>query len=267
MTSLPSGTPAAHHALIVGNWKMHGQISAAQDYVAELSGLCQRHPLPHVALAVCPAFPHLALMLALCKDLPVSIGGQDCHTAEHGAHTGDTSAAMLADLGCVYTIVGHSERRQHHGETDALIQAKARAAQAQGLIPIVCIGEMLAEREAGQTLAVLERQVRAAVPANALPENLVVAYEPVWAIGTGKVAQPEQVAEAHAHIRAVLRALDGDLADVKILYGGSVKPDNAAVLMATRDVDGALVGGASLNAADFYAIALAAEQAAVRRAA
>lgn len=255
------------HALIVGNWKMHGSVTDAEDYVTEITALCQRQPLGHVALALCPAFPHLPLLVALLDEVPVSVGAQDCHTAEQGAHTGDVSAAMLADLGCVYAIVGHSERRQNHGETDALVQSKARAAQTQGLIPIVCIGETLAEREAGQTLTVLETQLRGSLPAGSLPENLVIAYEPVWAIGTGKVAQPEQVAEAHAHIRKVLTALDPELADAKILYGGSVKPDNAAVLMATRDVDGALVGGASLNASQFYAIANAAEDACRRNAA
>jgi triosephosphate isomerase len=258
---------SAAHALIVGNWKMHGLVADAQDYIGELTALCQQQPLQHVALALCPPYPHLSLLLALLRDAPVSVGAQDCHTAEHGAHTGDVSAAMLADLGCAYAIVGHSERRQHHAETDALVAAKARAAQAQGLIPIVCIGETLAEREAGHTLTVLETQLRGSVPAGSLPENLVVAYEPVWAIGTGKVAHPEQVAEAHAHIRTVLAAIDPELREVKILYGGSVKPDNAAVLMATRDVDGALVGGASLNPAHFYAIASAAEDAFRRNAA
>lgn len=262
-----TSSATSDHALIVGNWKMHGLVADAQDYIAEITALCQRQPLPHVALALCPPYPHLSLLLALLRDASVSVGAQDCHTVEQGAHTGDVSAAMLADLGCAYAIVGHSERRQNYGEADALVQAKARAAQAQGLIPIVCIGETLAEREANQTLAVLERQLRGSIPAGSLPENLVVAYEPVWAIGTGKVAQPEQVAEAHAHIRKVLISLDPELADVKILYGGSVKPDNAAVLMATRDVDGALVGGASLNPAHFYAIASAAEDAFRRNAA
>jgi triosephosphate isomerase len=258
---------SAAHALIVGNWKMHGLVADAETYVDEIAALCQRQPLPHVALALCPAFPHVPLLVALLDEAPVSVGAQDCHTAGQGAHTGDVSAAMLADLGCVYVIVGHSERRQNHGEADDLVQAKARAVQAEGLIPIVCIGETLAEREAGQTLKVLETQLRGSIPTGALPENLVIAYEPVWAIGTGKVAQPEQVAEAHAHIRKVLTALDPELADVKILYGGSVKPDNAAALMAIQDVDGALVGGASLNAQQFYAIATAAENAFHRNAA
>lgn len=236
---------------------MNGLTATAHDYVKELLELCRSRPLPQVSLVVCPPYPLLPLFVESCHDAPISIGAQDCHTAEHGAFTGDVSAALLADMGCSYVIVGHSERRQYHGEDDGTVCEKARAAQSRGLIPIVCIGETLEEREAGDTLMVLEEQLRASIPANAMPENLVVAYEPVWAIGTGKVAGPEQVAEAHAHIHQVLKDMDADLAEVKILYGGSVKPDNAAELLHVPHVGGALVGGASLNVQQFYAIASA----------
>jgi triosephosphate isomerase len=188
----------------------------------------------------------------------VGVGGQDCHTAASGAHTGDVAAPMLADLGCRFVIVGHSERRADHGEGDATVRAKASAAQAAGLVAIVCVGETLAERDAGQTLEVLRRQVAGSMPDRASAANTVVAYEPVWAIGTGRNATAAQIGEAHAFIRGELAGRVQDPADVRLLYGGSVKPANAAEILRVADVDGALVGGASLKSEDFLAIVRAA---------
>jgi triosephosphate isomerase len=186
------------------------------------------------------------------------VGGQDCHAAPSGAHTGDIAAPMLADLGCRYVIVGHSERRTNHGETSAQVRAKAEAALAAGLSAIVCIGETLAERDAGRTLDVIKTQLAGSLPKGATAANVVVAYEPVWAIGTGRNATATQVAEVHTLIRHELKSRVGDPDAVRILYGGSVKPGNAGELLAVRNVDGALVGGASLKAEDFMGIAAAA---------
>jgi triosephosphate isomerase len=186
------------------------------------------------------------------------VGGEDCHAKPSGAFTGDVSAEMLKDVGASHVIVGHSERRTECGETDAKVKAKAEAAWRAGLLPIVCIGETLAEREAGKTLDVLATQLKGSVPAGATAAKLVVAYEPVWAIGTGKTPTTPEVAAAHAHIRKVLAGLVPDAAGVRLLYGGSVKGSNAAELLAAGDVDGALVGGAALNADEFLAIAKAA---------
>ena len=207
-------------------------------------------------LLVCPPAQLLFPVAAALRDSPIALGGQDCHTATSGAHTGDISAEMLRDAGCVYVIVGHSERRADHGETDETVQAKAEAAQAAGLIPIVCVGETAEQREAGKALAVIAGQIEGSIPPGATAAALVVAYEPVWAIGTGLTATPDDVATAHAHIRDVLgRILGREAAEgTRILYGGSVKPANAPDLLALADVDGALVGGASLKADDFWAI-------------
>ncbi|HUB97385.1 MAG TPA: triose-phosphate isomerase, partial [Stellaceae bacterium] len=185
------------------------------------------------------------------------LGAQDCHTADKGAHTGDLSAPMLKDAGCRYVIVGHSERRASHGETDAMVRAKGAAARRAGLAVIFCIGETLAERDQGRTLEVVGRQLDQSLPSGLEPGDFAVAYEPVWAIGTGRTPTVAQVAEVHGHIRSGLAAKTGDAGAVRILYGGSVNPGNAATLMAAGDVDGALVGGASLVAADFWAIARA----------
>ncbi len=182
-------------------------------------------------------------------------GGQDCHTGVSGAHTGDVSAQMLADVGAAYVIVGHSERRADHGETDAVVREKALAARAAGLTPIICVGETLDEREAGETLAVIGRQVEASVPDAATDGGAVIAYEPVWAIGTGKVASPEQVAEVHQAIRDMLSARFGAAGTgMRILYGGSMKAENAAEILGIANVDGGLIGGASLQADSFLAI-------------
>lgn len=187
---------------------------------------------------------------------PVRAGGEDCHPEEGGAHTGDISAEMLRDAGASHVIVGHSERRTNHGETDELVRAKAIAAWRAGLVAIICIGETRNEREAGTTLAVLSRQIAGSVPPGATPDNTMVAYEPVWAIGTGLTPTVGDIAEAHGHIRAKLVEMLGeDAGKIRLLYGGSVKPSNAREILATADVDGALVGGASLKAVDFLGIA------------
>jgi triosephosphate isomerase len=189
------------------------------------------------------------------KGSSIQLGGQDCHAAASGAHTGDISAEMLKDAGCTAVIVGHSERRGNHAETDALVAAKARAAHRAGLTAIVCIGETLEERKAAKTLEVVSRQLKGSLPEGATAANTVIAYEPVWAIGTGMTPTVAEVAEVHTHIRGELDQLMGeDGAGVRILYGGSVKPSNAAELMAAAHVNGALVGGASLKAADFIGI-------------
>lgn len=208
-------------------------------------------------LLVCPPATLVAAVAALVKDFDggIAVGGQDCHAESSGARTGDVSAEMLADLGCRYVIVGHSERRADHGESDAQVRAKAEAALRAGLTAIVCIGETAEQRDAGQTLEVVERQLVGSLPGGAEAANTVIAYEPVWAIGTGRTATPAEVAEIHAAIRARLAGQAQDPEALRILYGGSVKPENAAELLAVDNVDGALVGGASLKAADFLAIA------------
>src|SRR5579871_4370133 len=223
--------------LVAGNWKMNG-VSAD---LAELDLL--RQGLGEAVccdVLVCPPASLIA-RAALASKGAFALGGQDCHAQASGAHTGDISAEMLRDAGASHVIVGHSERRTDHGETDAIVRAKAEAAWRAGLLPIVCIGETLAEREAGKTLSVLETQLKGSVPAGATAAKLVVAYEPVWAIGTGKTPTTPEVAAAHAHIRKVLDGLMADAASVRLLYGGSMKGSNAAELLAAGDVAGALV--------------------------
>jgi len=236
--------------LAAGNWKMNG-LSAS---LAEIAALCSGHPAPACEMLLCPPATLLFPMAAAARGTALALGGQDCHANAAGAHTGDISAAMLKDAGAAYVIVGHSERRTDHGETDACVRAKAMAAQAAGLIPIVCVGETGAERDAGATLDVIGRQLDGSVP-DGSDATLVVAYEPVWAIGTGRTPTLPEIAEVHAFVRARLTARFGATAQgMRLLYGGSVKPSNAAEIFALRDVDGALVGGASLKAADFGAI-------------
>jgi len=240
--------------LAAGNWKMNGTAAA----LAEVGALCGAHPAPLCEMLLCPPATLLAQMASAAKGTALRLGGQDCHPNASGAHTGDISAAMLHDAGASYVIVGHSERRTDHGESDAQVLAKAMAAQAAGLIPIVCLGETEAERDAGQTLDVIGRQLTGSVPDTATATTLVVAYEPVWAIGTGRTPTAGQIAEVHAFLRARLTARIGaEAAGVRLLYGGSVKPSNAAEIFALPHVDGALVGGASLKAADFGAIVTA----------
>lgn len=210
----------------------------------------------NVELAICPPATLLAPLGDMVRGSGISTGGQDCHANPSGAHTGDVSAEMLADLGAGYVIVGHSERRMDHGETDAVVAAKAEAGFRAGLTPIICVGETLAQREAGAAIATVEGQLAGSVPDAAGGQTYVVAYEPVWAIGSGLTPTVEQVAEMHAAMRAALVArFDEGQAATRLLYGGSVKPGNASELLAVANVDGALVGGASLKADDFLAIA------------
>jgi len=245
--------------LIAGNWKMNGLLEDSVALGRDLSARWAAGPAPDRDLLVCPPFPLLAPVAATLAGSGLALGAQDCHSHPSGAHTGDVAAPLLADLGCRAVILGHSERRADHGESDAQVKAKAEAALAAGLIAIICVGETLAEREAGRTLEVTLGQLRGSLPAGASPERVVIAYEPVWAIGTGRVATPAQAQDVHAALRGELRVLLGEAAAAatRILYGGSMKPDNAADLLALPDVDGGLIGGASLKAADFWAIAVA----------
>ena len=241
--------------LVAGNWKMHGISASMPELHAIANGFMQGLDTETEALICVPA-TLLARAADVLNSSPVKAGGQDCHVNDSGAHTGDISAPMLKDAGASFVIVGHSERRTDHAETDAIVHAKAEAAWRAGLAAIICIGETRAEREAGNTLSVLSRQIAGSVPASASPANTIIAYEPVWAIGTGLTPASQDVAEAHAHIRAELSKLIGERAStMRILYGGSVKPSNARELLAIANVNGALVGGASLKAADFLAIA------------
>jgi triosephosphate isomerase (TIM) len=240
--------------LAAGNWKMNGSTGA----LAEVTALIAAHPAPACEMLLCPPATLITGMTAAARGSALLIGGQDCHPKASGAHTGDIAAAMLKEAGASHVIVGHSERRTDHGETDALVRAKAEAAIAAGLVAIVCIGETEAERDAGRTLAVIGGQLDGSVPEAATAAVLVVAYEPVWAIGTGRTPTLAEIAEVHAFLRARLAARIGaEAAGVRLLYGGSVKPSNAAEIFAVPDVDGALVGGASLKAADFGAIVAA----------
>jgi triosephosphate isomerase len=242
--------------LVAGNWKMNGLRASTKVLEAVAAGYTPGLR-GKVELLVCPPATLIQHFARAALGSQVAIGGQDCHAKESGAFTGDLSAEMLADAGAAYVIVGHSERRQTHGEKDAEVCAKAAAAHRAGLTAIVCVGETQAERETGKALNVVRRQLRGSVPEASNPANLVVAYEPVWAIGTGLTPTPADVAEVHALIRDELRRIVGkaEQASVRILYGGSVKPSNARELLAVANVDGALVGGASLVAADFLAIA------------
>lgn len=241
--------------LVAGNWKMHGLAAS----LAELKGLKQhltQHPVPEADCMICPPATLLAQARYALTGSPILLGAQDCHPLASGAHTGDISAEMLADAGATAIIVGHSERRTDHCEPDALVNAKARAAHRAGLTAIICIGETGQERQDGKTLEVVGRQLRGSLPNGAGASNTVIAYEPVWAIGSGLTPTPADVAELHGFIRGELGRLlgEGEARGLRILYGGSVKPSNASELLFVPDVDGALVGGASLKAADFYAI-------------
>ncbi|MCW5653542.1 triose-phosphate isomerase [Hydrogenophaga sp.] len=244
--------------LIAGNWKMNGSLAGNEALVkAMLEGLGATAPAADVAL--CASAPYLPQLQALLQGSPIAWGAQDVSSHEQGAYTGEVSAAMLRDFGCRYVIVGHSERRQYHGESDELVATKAQRALALGITPIVCVGETLAEREAGQTELVVKRQLAAVIHAVAhCTSEIVVAYEPVWAIGTGKTATPEQAQQVHAVLRAQIAAATQHPERVHILYGGSMNAANAASLLAQPDIDGGLIGGASLKAADFLQIVSAA---------
>ena len=214
---------------------------------------------PAADMALCAPAPYLAQLQSLLQGSPIAWGAQDVSAHEQGAYTGEVSVAMLKEFGCRYAIVGHSERRQYHGETDEMVAAKAQRALAAGVTPIVCVGETLAQREAGETEAVVKRQLAAVIHAVAhCTSEIVVAYEPVWAIGTGQTATPEQAQQVHAVLRAQLAAATGQAERVRILYGGSMNAANAASLLAQPDIDGGLIGGASLKAADFLQIVAAA---------
>ncbi len=242
--------------LIAGNWKMNGLKADADLLATSLAERYKANGSPKFDMLLCPPFTLIDRVAGLVEGSGLAVGGQDCHRAEKGAHTGDTSAWMLRDIGCGYVIVGHSERRADHGETDAIVKDKAQAAQAAGLVAVICIGETEDERDRGEALRVVSGQVRGSLPAGATPANTVLAYEPVWAIGTGRTPTPDDVAEVHAEIRKVASAQMGGGAEaLRILYGGSVKPSNAMEFLGLRDVDGALVGGASLQVDDFWAIA------------
>ena len=237
--------------LVVGNWKMHGSRLANAELLA---AVLAARPFA-VDVAVCPPAVYLSEAAATLAGSDIRWGAQDVSAHEQGAYTGEVSAAMLHELGCRYAIVGHSERRAQHAENDQLVAQKAQAALARGVTPIVCVGETLAERETGQTESVVKRQLSAVIHTLAhCAAEMVVAYEPVWAIGTGRTASPEQAQAVHAVLRAQLQAATGRAEHMNILYGGSVKPDNAAQLFAQPDIDGGLIGGASLKAVDFIAI-------------
>jgi triosephosphate isomerase len=248
-------TTPQRRPLVAGNWKMNGLKGSA----GELGKMIERAGEAGQAdLMICPPATLVAQLAAAAAGSKVSIGGQDCHAEASGAFTGDVAAEMLRDAGASAVIVGHSERRQYHAESDATVNAKARAAWRAGLMAIICVGETKDERTSGRALDVVGSQVAGSVPDGATAANTVVAYEPVWAIGTGLTPTPADVAEVHGHIRKQLGARFGAGADgMRILYGGSVKPSNAAELMAVANVDGALVGGASLKADDFLGIARA----------
>lgn len=243
--------------LIAGNWKMNGSLAANEALIqAMLAGIGQ----PSADVALCAPSPYLAQLQGLLQGSPITWGAQDVSAHEQGAYTGEISVAMLKDFGCRYAIVGHSERRQYHGETDEIVAAKAQRALSAGVTPIVCVGETLTEREANETEAVVKRQLAAVIHAvgHCITE-IVVAYEPVWAIGTGKTATPEQAQAVHAVLRAQLAAATTNPKRIHILYGGSMNAANAASLLSQPDIDGGLIGGASLKAADFLSIVAAAQ--------
>ncbi|MBL8584190.1 MAG: triose-phosphate isomerase [Rhizobiaceae bacterium] len=241
--------------LVAGNWKMNGTSASLNELRAIAHGFMSGLDAETEALVCVPA-TLITRAAEIVRSSPVKLGGQDCHAKASGAHTGDISAEMLKDAGATHVTVGHSERRTDHAESDVLVHAKAEAAWTAGLVAVVCIGETREEREGGRTLDVLARQVEGSIAMAATPSNTIVAYEPVWAIGTGLTPTARDVAEAHAHIRACLaRKIGTGAARMRLLYGGSVKPSNAVELLGVDNVDGALVGGASLKAADFLAIA------------
>lgn len=243
--------------LIAGNWKMNGSLAANRVLLAGIKG---ELGVPACDVAVCVPAPYFAQCQTELAGTAIAWGGEDVSAHESGAYTGEVSASMLLDFGCKYAIVGHSERRSYHGETDELVAQKAVRAMHAGLTPIVCVGESLAERESGRTDAVVGRQIDAVLAAMSADEltNAVIAYEPVWAIGTGKTATPQMAQDVHAMLRSRLATKGSAAADARILYGGSMKPDNAKELLAMPDIDGGLIGGAALKAADFLAIVRAA---------
>jgi triosephosphate isomerase len=251
--------------LVIANWKMHGDRDTNRALLTALIGLLDSARGAAVGskagpgCVICPPFPYLGQVLELVAQSGLGVGGQDCSHSDSGAYTGEVSAPMLADVGCGWVIIGHSERRQYHGESDALAAAKVAAALRAGLTPVLCVGETQEQREAGEAVAVVSSQLRGGLADQPDLSQIVVAYEPVWAIGTGLTATPELAQEMHGEIRSALAAMDeAGAAATRLLYGGSVKADNAAALFAQTDIDGALVGGASLDAEAFAAIVAAA---------
>lgn len=242
----------APKALVAGNWKMNG-LKASASELSKLNTLIQENGAKCDVL-ICPPYTLINAFVSL-NTKNVSIGAQDCHMNMSGAHTGDISAEMIRDLGCDFIIVGHSERRADHGESNEIVKAKAVAAQSVGTTAIICVGETIEEREAGKALQVVTTQLKASIPDSANAENTIIAYEPVWAIGTGHTPTAGDVEEVHQAVREVLLSRFGDAgSNIRILYGGSVKASNALELMSVKNVNGALVGGASLKADDFYGI-------------
>ena len=240
--------------LIAGNWKMNGT-RASLDELSALAGMLTTGEAPRAIVVICPPATMLAAVARQGATAGIQAGGQDCHAAASGAHTGDIAAGMLADAGAQYVIVGHSERRADHAETDAQVRAKAEAAIGAGLKPIICVGETEAQRDSGQAESVVEGQLAGSIPDAASQHEVIVAYEPVWAIGTGRTPTNDDIATMHASIRRHLVDRFGDKGpDIRILYGGSLKPQNAREILAVENVNGGLVGGASLLAKDFYTI-------------
>ena len=243
--------PETSKKLIVGNWKMNGQLATAKELLTSVGQYLQTHPAS-CDIAVCPPFTLLAPLLPFCQQYHIALGAQDCHYEESGAHTGDVSAMMLKEAGCQYVILGHSERRTDHNENCPIIRQKVATAVKSGLNTILCIGETCDEYNAGSTLEVIERQLRDSLPSHISPTQVTIAYEPVWAIGTGKTPTMEEIAKTHQFIyKTTFKAFEKSF---RILYGGSAKPHNAKEILAISHVDGLLVGGASLNAADFSSI-------------
>ncbi len=246
--------------LVAGNWKANGSLAQVKTFAEQMRSVGE---IDGVTVAVCPPAVYLSPFVEALAGTGVALGAQNVCDQDAGAYTGEISGDMLVEVGCRYAIVGHSERRHLYGESDSLIAARFAAARRHGLIPVLCVGESLAQREAGRTESVVENQVQAVLShvGAAGFEGAVVAYEPVWAIGTGRTASPEQAQEMHACIRTLLRGAGAEAARAPILYGGSVKPDNAAQLFAMPDIDGGLIGGASLKADDFISICRAAADA------
>ena len=249
---METGDMTKQRPLIAGNWKMNGLkadgLALARAVKSGAAGISAE-------LLVCPPATLLAGVGEVLAGGTVGLGGQDCAESDPGAHTGDIAAVMLADLGCRYVIVGHSERRSDHGETDASVRAKAEAALGAGLIPIVCLGETEAQRDRGEALAVVARQLAGSLPQQSNAVNTVVAYEPVWAIGTGRTPSNADIVAVHGHLRGELTKRSSEAAGIRLLYGGSVKPGNAKEILGLAEVNGALIGGASLKSQDFLAIA------------
>ncbi len=238
--------------LLAGNWKMNGLHGSLAEIRALMRSVGQK---PAADIIICPPATLIAEAARTVESAPIEIGGQDCHAESSGAFTGDISAEMLRDAGATAVIVGHSERRQYHGETDRIVAGKLAAASRAGLSPILCIGESEAQRDRGEAVSVVRRQLSESMKSKFKPAELIVAYEPVWAIGTGRTPKPQDIVEMHEAVRAVLNERFGqEGAQIRILYGGSVKPDNAGQILSLPDVGGALIGGASLKAADFLSI-------------